>query len=69
MKGCPVEIDIPGFIGLLAQGKIDDAILKIKEKIVFQLFVGESALKKSNAKFYVCWVKRPTDSGWLFRDF
>lgn len=32
MKGCPVEIDIPGFIGLLAQGKIDDAILKIKEK-------------------------------------
>ena len=32
MKGCPVEIDIPGFIGSLAQGKIDEAILKIKEK-------------------------------------
>jgi len=32
MKGCPVEIDIPGFIGLLAQGKFDAAIAKIKEK-------------------------------------
>ncbi|MCX6090121.1 MAG: NADPH-dependent glutamate synthase [Candidatus Atribacteria bacterium] len=32
MKGCPVEIDIPGFIGLLAQGKFDAAVAKIKEK-------------------------------------
>ena len=40
MKGCPVEIDIPGFIGLLAQGKIDDAILKIKEKISLPAICG-----------------------------
>lgn len=32
VKGCPVEIDIPGFIALLAQGKFDEAIAKIKEK-------------------------------------
>lgn len=32
VKGCPVEIDIPGFVGLLAQGKFDAAIAKIKEK-------------------------------------
>lgn len=32
VKGCPVEIDIPGFIGLLAEGKFDEAIAKIKEK-------------------------------------
>ncbi len=32
VRGCPVEIDIPGFIGLLAQGKFDEAIAKIKEK-------------------------------------
>ncbi|MDK2897111.1 MAG: glutamate synthase small chain [Candidatus Atribacteria bacterium] len=32
VKGCPVEIDIPAFIGLLAEGKLDQAIAKIKEK-------------------------------------
>ncbi|MEN3202874.1 MAG: NADPH-dependent glutamate synthase [Atribacterota bacterium] len=32
VKGCPVEIDIPGFVALLAQGKFDEAIAKIKEK-------------------------------------
>ncbi|MGC8778863.1 MAG: dihydropyrimidine dehydrogenase, partial [Candidatus Caldatribacteriaceae bacterium] len=32
VKGCPVEIDIAGFVGLLAQGKFDEAIAKIKEK-------------------------------------
>lgn len=32
VAGCPVEIDIPGFIALLAQGRFDEAIAKIKEK-------------------------------------
>lgn len=32
VKGCPVEIDITGFIKLLSQGKFDEAIAKIKEK-------------------------------------
>jgi glutamate synthase (NADPH/NADH) small chain len=32
VKGCPVEIDIPGFIGLLGEGRFDEAIAKIKEK-------------------------------------
>jgi len=30
--GCPVEIDIPAFIALIANGKIDEAVKKIKEK-------------------------------------
>jgi len=30
--GCPVEIDIPGFISLIAQGKFAEAAGKIKEK-------------------------------------
>ncbi len=30
--GCPVEIDIPAFIALIANGNIDDAVKKIKEK-------------------------------------
>lgn len=32
MKGCPVEIDIPGFIGLIAEGKFNQAAEKIREK-------------------------------------
>ncbi len=30
--GCPVEIDIPGFIKLIREGKRKEALLKIKEK-------------------------------------
>lgn len=32
VKGCPVEIDIPAFITLIKDGKISEALLKIKEK-------------------------------------
>ncbi len=32
VKGCPVEIDIPGFIRLIAEGKFNQAAKKIKEK-------------------------------------
>lgn len=32
VSGCPVEIDIPGFIALIAQGDFPGAIRKIKEK-------------------------------------
>ncbi|MBI4651772.1 NADPH-dependent glutamate synthase [Candidatus Desantisbacteria bacterium] len=31
-NGCPVEIDIPAFIKLVAEGKYDESIKKIKEK-------------------------------------
>ena len=32
VEGCPIEIDIPGFINLILQDKPKDALLKIKEK-------------------------------------
>ena len=32
VEGCPVEIDIPAFIKLLAEGKFNQAAEKIKEK-------------------------------------
>src|SRR3989339_21373 len=32
VSGCPVEIDIPGFIKLIAEGKREEALAKIKEK-------------------------------------
>lgn len=31
MEGCPVEVDIPGFIKLVAEGKFSEAARKIKE--------------------------------------
>lgn len=31
VQGCPVEVDIPGFLKLLASGKFDEAAKKIKE--------------------------------------
>lgn len=31
-EGCPVEIDIPGFIGLIKEGKFLEACYKVKEK-------------------------------------
>ncbi|HDP69231.1 MAG TPA: NADPH-dependent glutamate synthase [Actinobacteria bacterium] len=32
MRGCPVEVDIPSFVSLIAEGDFDAAIKKIKEK-------------------------------------
>ncbi len=32
MQGCPVEVDIPDFIALVAKGKFEEAAQKIKEK-------------------------------------
>lgn len=32
VKGCPVEIDIPGFIKLIKEGRQEEALAKIKEK-------------------------------------
>ena len=31
MAGCPVDVDIPGFIKLIAEGKFIEAALKLKE--------------------------------------
>jgi glutamate synthase (NADPH/NADH) small chain len=32
IEGCPVELDIPGFIKLIKEKKYDEAIMKVKEK-------------------------------------
>ena len=31
IAGCPVDVDIPGFVGLIAEGKFVEAALKLKE--------------------------------------
>ncbi|MBN2541526.1 NADPH-dependent glutamate synthase [bacterium] len=40
IDGCPVEIDIPGFIGLIAEGDLEGAIRKMKEKNVLPAICG-----------------------------
>lgn len=40
MPGCPVEIDIPGFIALIREGDFAGAIAKIKEKNVLPAVCG-----------------------------
>lgn len=40
IKGCPVEIDIPGFIRLIAEGDFRGAIEKLKEKNVLPAVCG-----------------------------
>ncbi len=40
IQGCPVEIDIPGFIGLIAQGDFAGAIRRLKEKNVLPAVCG-----------------------------
>ncbi|GAH96639.1 unnamed protein product, partial [marine sediment metagenome] len=40
IKGCPVEIDIPGFVQLIAEGDFQGAIEKLKEKNVLPAVCG-----------------------------
>jgi glutamate synthase (NADPH/NADH) small chain len=40
IAGCPVEIDIPGFIGFIAQGDFRNAIKRLKEKNVLPAVCG-----------------------------
>jgi glutamate synthase (NADPH/NADH) small chain len=40
IKGCPVEIDIPGFVQLIAEGDFQGAIKKLKEKNVLPAVCG-----------------------------
>ena len=40
MEGCPVGVDIPGFIKLIADGKYIEAALKMKEQNVLPAICG-----------------------------
>jgi len=40
VKACPLHIDIPGFIKLIAEGKFDEALAKVKEKNEFPAITG-----------------------------
>jgi glutamate synthase (NADPH/NADH) small chain len=40
VDGCPVNIDIPGFVGLIAQGKFAEATMKLKEQTALPAVCG-----------------------------
>ncbi len=50
VAGCPVNVQIPEFINLIANRDFAGAYKKIKETNSFPLFAAEFVLKKHNAK-------------------
>lgn len=40
MKGCPVSVDIPGFIALVAEGKFHEAAVRIKQTNILPAVCG-----------------------------
>lgn len=52
MKGCPVEIDIPGFVNLVAEGHHWDAIRKIKETNSLPAVCGRVCPQESQCEVY-----------------
>ncbi|UCH58037.1 MAG: NADPH-dependent glutamate synthase [Candidatus Bathyarchaeota archaeon] len=58
IKGCPVDIDIPGFIDLMKQGKFDEAIKEVKEKNALPAICGRVCPQESQCqKFCILGIK------------
>ena len=58
VEGCPVRVDIPGFIKLIEEGEFDRAAKKSRKQIACPLSADESAHKSRNAKYCASWAKR-----------
>ncbi len=52
IEGCPVNIDIPGFIKLIRDDKFDEAAKKIKEKNVLPAICGRVCPQESQCEKY-----------------
>lgn len=50
VTGCPVNVDIPTFIALVADGKFDEAAKKIKERNVFPAICGRVCPQESQCE-------------------
>ena len=70
-RGCPVEIDIPGFIKLLSQGELDEAIAKIKEKNSLPAICGRVCPQEDQCESQCILARRgqPIAIGYLERFF
>jgi glutamate synthase (NADPH/NADH) small chain len=50
VTGCPVNVDIPAFVALVAEGKFDEAAKKIKERNVFPAICGRVCPQESQCE-------------------
>jgi glutamate synthase (NADPH/NADH) small chain len=60
VAGCPVEIDIPAFIALIASGKFDEAAKKLKEKNNLPAICGRVCPQEDQCE-KVCVLSRKKD--------
>lgn len=58
MKGCPVDIDIPGFINEIKEGRFLNAIHKIKEKNNLPAVCGRVCPQEAQCELYCVLSKR-----------
>ena len=54
VAGCPVEVPIPEFLALAAEGKFEEADAKIKRRTVSQLYVEGYARRRPSASRCAC---------------
>lgn len=57
VQGCPVEIDIPGFIKLITEGRFHEAALKVKEKNCLPAICGRVCPQEEQCQM-VCTVAK-----------
>lgn len=50
ISGCPVDVDIPGFIQLIAEGKFIEAARKLKETNALPAVCGRVCPRKTSVK-------------------
>jgi glutamate synthase (NADPH) small chain len=50
VQGCPVNIDIPGFIGLVSEGRFIEAVLRIKEQNALPAVCGRVCPQESQCE-------------------
>lgn len=57
-QGCPVQVNIPAFIGKIKERDFDAAIDIIKESNSLQQYVAVSAHRRISARSIVLWASR-----------
>ncbi len=58
VKGCPVDIDIPGFVKLIAQGQFLGAAQKVKEKNILPAICGRVCPQEEQCEKYCSLSKK-----------
>jgi glutamate synthase (NADPH/NADH) small chain len=58
IQGCPVEIDIPGFIKFIAEGDFNSAIQRLKEKNVLPAVCGRVCPQEDQCEKYCVLAKK-----------